>query len=257
MNEVTGACDEMLSMFYPMFNEADNVTATLREGRAVADLLVAAGLIGSYEQIVIDDASKDDTVALVEAEMLTDPCLRLVRHERNRGLGAGVRSGFAAARGDWVLYTDADLPVDMVELVRALRVARIRDMKLVCAYRLDRTGEGMLRKVYTVGYNTLIRGLFGVRVRDINFAFKLLHRDVVDAVELSSEGSFVDAELVIRAAHAGFEPLQVGLDYFPRVRGESTLASLRTIRVILSEMFGLASELRNLDSTTTHNTPVG
>lgn len=239
---------ESLTVFYPMFNERDYVSRTLAEGRRVCEQMVASKMIGSFEQVVVDDASRDDTAAIVESEMLSDPHLRLVRHDTNRGLGAGIRSGLAASKGDWVLYTDADLPVDLDELVRALRVARTREAQLVCAYRLDRTGEGLLRQVYTVGYNTLIRAMFGVRVRDINFAFKLLRRDVVDSLDLRSEGSFVDAELVIRAVRSGFEPVQLGLDYFPRTRGESTLSSFRTIRTIVAEMLALSSELRRIDS---------
>ena len=127
-----------------------------------------------------------------------------------------MRSGFAAAQGDIVLYTDADLPFDLNELPRIVRLLREYEADIVSAYRFDRTGEGALRAVYSTVYNTLIKVAFGVRVRDINFACKLVSRKVLDAVELKSEGSFIDAELIIRAQRDGFEVMQMGVDYFPR-----------------------------------------
>jgi hypothetical protein len=117
---------------------------------------------------------------------------------------------------------------------------------IVSAYRFDRTGEGSLRAVYTLVYNALVKALFGVRVRDINFAFKLCRRRIFDHVELRSEGSFVDAELIIRSTRLGFEMLQFGVDYFPRTRGESTLSSPSVIVTILREMVELRRELAGI-----------
>jgi hypothetical protein len=117
---------------------------------------------------------------------------------------------------------------------------------LVSAYRFDRTGEGYTRAVYTFFYNLLIRTMFGVKARDINFAFKLVRRNVLDAVDLRSEGSFIDAELIIRAIRSGFELQQFGVDYFPRTMGESTLSSPGVIQTIIKEMYTLRGELEEL-----------
>ena len=86
-----------------------------------------------------------------------------MHHARNRKLGGSIKTGFATATGDVVLYTDADLPFDMDELVKACRVMRHYEADLVSAYRLDRTGEGYVRSVYSTIYNVLVRVLFGVR----------------------------------------------------------------------------------------------
>jgi hypothetical protein len=88
--------------------------------------------------------------------------------------------------------------------------------------------------------------MFRVKARDINFAFKLCRRRVFEHVHLVSEGSFIDAELIIRAKKLGLPVIQFGVDYFPRTRGESTLASLGVIRTILREMFELQRELRDI-----------
>jgi glycosyltransferase involved in cell wall biosynthesis len=161
----------------------------------------------------------------------------------NRGLGGSIKTGFDAVRGDVVLYTDADLPFEMLELGRALRVLRHYEADMVSAYRLDRTGEGPRRAVYSFVYNWLVQMAFGTRVRDINFAFKLVRRHVLEAARPVSEGSFIDAELVIRAQRLGFSIIQIGVDYFPRTRGVSTLSSGRVIRRMLTEMRDLRSDL--------------
>jgi hypothetical protein len=83
-------------------------------------------------------------------------------------------------------------------------------------------------------------------MRDINFAFKLCRREIFEHITLASEGSFIDAELIIRAKKLGYQVIQFGVDYFPRTRGESTLASLGVIRRIVHEMFQLRRELREI-----------
>jgi len=239
-----------LSIFFPMWNEEQYVHRAVAAARDVCEWLLADGEIGDYELIIVDDASTDATPALADELAATDQHVRVVHHPTNRKLGGSIKSGFAAATGDLVLYTDADLPFEMRELVRALRVLRMYEADVVSAYRLDRTGEGPRRAVYSFLYNWLVQLMFGTRLRDINFAFKLCRRTVLDHITLASEGSFIDAELVIRAQRSGFQVLQIGVDYFPRTRGVSTLSSFGVIRTMVGEMFRLRSELRHL-------TPVG
>jgi glycosyltransferase involved in cell wall biosynthesis len=157
-----------------------------------------------------------------------------------------MKTGFAAATGDLILYTDADLPFDMAELPRAVRLLREYQVDIISAYRFDRTGEGSLRGLYTWVYNALIKTLFGVKVRDINFAFKLCRSRIFDHVELKSEGSFIDAELIIRSTRLGYEIMQMGVDYFPRTRGVSTLSSPGVILTILKEMWSLRKDLEGI-----------
>jgi glycosyltransferase involved in cell wall biosynthesis len=235
-----------LSIFFPMWNEEEYIHRAVRAAKEICDDLVEAGEIGDYELIVVDDASTDRTGELADELAAADTHIRVVHHPSNRQLGGSIKSGFAAATGDLVLYTDADLPFEMIELVRAIRVMRTYEADIVSAYRLDRTGEGPRRAVYSWVYNWLIQLSFGTRLRDINFAFKLCRRCVLDHVTLSSEGSFIDAELVIRAQKAGFSIVQIGVDYFPRTRGVSTLSSPAVIRTMLGEMARLRGELKAL-----------
>jgi glycosyltransferase involved in cell wall biosynthesis len=241
----------VLSIFFPMWNEEVYVERAVGAARGVCEEMVEDGTIADYELIIVDDASTDRTPEIADRLAKADRHVKVVHHPKNRKLGGAMKTGFTTAKGDIVLYSDADLPFDMHEVPRALRLMREYDADIVSAYRFDRTGEGYTRTIYTFVYNVLIRSLFGVKARDINFAFKILRRRVLDHVELRSEGSFIDAELIIRATRMGFELLQFGVDYFPRTRGQSTLSSPKIIAAILREMVGLRRELGDLRPVTT------
>ena len=239
----TAASFEKLSIFFPMWNEEEYLQRALDAAREVCDDLVEENEIGDYELIIVDDASTDATPALADAAAAADQRVKVVHHDHNRKLGGSMKSGFAAATGDLVLYTDADLPFDMAEVRKAVRLMRVYEADIVHAYRFDRTGEGYVRSVYSAFYNLLVRVLFGVRLRDVNFAFKLCRSRIFQRVELVSEGSFIDAELVVRAHRHGYRIVQFGVDYFARTRGVSTLSSPAVILKILREMRELRRDL--------------
>lgn len=235
---------QKLTFFFPMWNEEEYISRTLRAAREAGESLISAGEIADYEVIIIDDASTDATGRLADEAAAADSRIRVVHHAVNRKLGGSIKTGFAHASGDLILYTDADLPFDMKELEKACRLLRQYEADIVSAYRFDRTGEGYTRTVYSFFYNALVRVFFGVRVRDVNFAFKLVRARIFEHIRLDSEGSFIDAELIIRAQKLGYHVIQFGVDYFPRTRGVSTLSSPAVIAKILGEMRGLRRELR-------------
>lgn len=228
-----------VSLVIPMFNEEENIEHAIS---CAVDALERHA--GGFEIVVVDDASTDRSAELVRGLSEAEPRIRLVRHEVNRKLGATIRTGFAAARMDLVLYMDADLPFDPDTVGRAISAMMVTRADLVAGYRLDRTTEGFKRTVYSYLYNSLIGFLFGWPHRDINFSFKLMRRDVLEAIELRSEGSLIDAELIVKAKNLGFVIQQLGLDYFPRTRGRSTLSSPTVILKILRELVTLYPEMR-------------
>jgi glycosyltransferase involved in cell wall biosynthesis len=230
-----------VSLVIPMFNEEENIEHAL----ACAVEALERYSPEDYEIVVVDDASRDRSAELVAREAAANPRIRLLRHEVNRKLGASLKTGFAAAAKDVVLYMDADLPFDPDVIGRALQAMKVTRADLIAGYRLDRTAEGLRRTIYSYFYNTLIGLLFGWPHRDINFSFKLIRREVLEAVELKSEGSLIDAELIVKAKNLGFSIQQLGLDYFPRSRGRSTLSSPGVILKIFRELVTLFPEMRH------------
>ncbi len=228
-----------ISLVIPMFNEEANIE------HAIAYAVDALGQHArDYEIIIVDDASTDDSPELVRRAIHGNPKIRLIRHEFNLKLGASLRTGFAAAQNELILYMDADLPFDPDVLGRAIRAMNVTRADVISGYRFDRTTEGFKRTVFTIVYNWMIRLLFHIYIRDINFSFKLMKREVLQAIELKSEGSLIDAELIVKARNHGFFIQQIGLDYFPRVLGTSHLASWGVIGKIFRELITLQGEMR-------------
>lgn len=229
-----------VSLVIPMYNEEENIAHALECAREAL-----CRYSGDFEIVIVDDASTDSCPEIVAREALADPRVQMIRHPTNRKLGGSLKTGYAAARKDLVIYMDADLPFDPDVIGQAIRVLQVTRADMVAGYRLDRTTEGFLRTVYSYLYNSLIGILFGWPHRDINFSFKLMRREVLEAVELKSEGSLIDAELIVKAKNLGFVIQQLGLDYFPRTRGSSTLSSPTVILKILRELITLYPEMRH------------
>jgi glycosyltransferase involved in cell wall biosynthesis len=228
-----------LSVVFPMWNEQDYIRRAVRAARDVLEAMAA-----DWEIVIVDDASTDATGTIADELARDEPRVKVVHNERNRKLGATLRAGYAVASKRLVLYTDADLPFDLQELPRAVRLLEYQEADVLSAYRFDRTMEGLLRTVYSLGYSFLIRSLFGLAVKDVNFSFKLFRRELLEKLELKSEGSLIDAEFLIRARKAGAHIIQIGVDYFPRSRGVSTLSSPGVILQLLRELVRLWGDLR-------------
>jgi glycosyltransferase involved in cell wall biosynthesis len=228
-----------ISIVFPMWNEEAYIHRAVNAARGIL------GELGDdHEIVIVNDASTDATGTLADALARDDSHIKVVHNPRNLKLGGTLRAGYAAATKDLILYTDADLPFDLQELPRAVRLLEYQQADVLSAYRFDRTLEGPRRSVYTFFYTLLIRALFDLPVKDVNFSFKLFRRSLLERFALKSEGSLIDAEFLIRARKSGATIIQIGVDYFPRSRGASTLSSPAVILKILREMLGLWAELR-------------
>ena len=205
-----------ISVCFPVYNEEGNIERAVSEASATL-----RELCDTPEIVAVDDASTDRT-----PEILTDlerrfPELRSIRLPHNTRFAGALARALKEATGEVLFYTDSDCPVDFSELAVAMPLMRESD--LVIGYRMDRH-EGARRAFYSSGYNTMIRALFGLKIRDVNFAFKLFRREVIQSMDIRSRGSFIDAEILLEARKRGFRLREMGVIYRPRMAGESTLA---------------------------------
>ena len=199
----------------PAYNEAGNIE------RAVRAAAEAGARAGTHEVVVVDDGSRDATgerLAALSAEL--GPRLRVVRHEHNRGYGAALRSGFAAAEGDLVFYTDSDNQFDLSELAGVIPL--MREWDAVLGYRIDRK-DARRRLITSWVFNRLSCVVFGLSVRDLNCSFKLFRRDVLRALPLQSDDFFIDTEMAVRLDRAGFRFVERAVTHLPRLAGHSTV----------------------------------
>jgi glycosyltransferase involved in cell wall biosynthesis len=219
---------QSLSIVLPAYNEKDNLATAVREAVRVGKLMAS-----EVEVIVVDDASIDGTGALADRLALEVPELQVLHHVINRGLGGALQTGFSAASKEWILYTDSDLPIRMDDALEALPLTEEADA--VLGWRRSRS-ESWRRELNSRIYNWMMRTFFRLHVRDINFAFKLFRRSFLRSMTLRAEGSFIDAELLLELRRTGARFAELGLDYYPRVAGVSTIGGLKVVPRMMWEM---------------------
>lgn len=217
-----------VSVLLPAHNEEGNVIEAIRQAIAATEPFSA-----SQEVIVVDDGSTDGTRALARKLSFFEPRVRVVSHDRNRGYGSAIRSGLAAARFEWLLLTDADLQFDLGQLREF--VPHTCDAELVVGYRRKRS-DPLVRRVNGRGWNALIHLLFRLPVRDVDCAFKLIRRDMLDGVELISTGATIDAEILATTRRRGARTVELPVTHRPRVAGEASGANLHVIARAFREL---------------------
>jgi dolichol-phosphate mannosyltransferase len=205
-----------LSLVIPAYNEA----AGIRQAVAEADAALSE-LASDYEILIVDDGSCDGTSALVAEEAARRPHVCLLRHEVNQGYGAALRTGFVAARFERVAFTDADCQFYLADLGGLLDLAEAHPIAV--GYRIDRQDPAR-RRFLSWGYNTLVRGLLGTRVRDCDCALKVFHKDVVASLLPETSGFFVNTEMLTRARQLGYSVAETGVRHRPRLKGKSTVS---------------------------------
>ena len=225
-----------LTLVFPVFDEEENV------GPLLASAVSLGRRLGrDFEIVVVDDGSRDDSAKHIEAARALHPEITCVHHPANRGYGAALRSGLRAARGALVFFSDADLQFDLAELEHLL--AHTEEFDVVAGVRTPRR-DPFGRRLLAFGWGTLVNALFDLSVRDIDCAFKLFRREVLDAIPIASLGAFVNTEILVRARAAGFRIRQVPVTHRPRRAGRAKGATPRVIVRALVELAMLYRELR-------------
>ncbi|HWD00660.1 MAG TPA: glycosyltransferase family 2 protein, partial [Candidatus Sulfopaludibacter sp.] len=201
--------------FFPAYNDAPSLPGLLEKTFATLERYVA-----DYEVIVVNDGSQDKT-----GEVLTGlsrqyaPYLRVVTHEQNRGYGGALRSGFAAARKDFVFYTDGDSQYDVREL--PLLLERVGpNTGLVNGYKLERHDPAHRIWIGAI-YNFCARLLFRIRIRDIDCDYRLIRRALLEKIHLTSTSGTICVELVRKLELSGCGVEEVGVHHFERLYGRS------------------------------------
>jgi glycosyltransferase involved in cell wall biosynthesis len=220
-----------LSIFFPAYNEEANLEASVHTAKKIA-----GDITDTYEIIIIDDGSSDRTPEIADALAASDEKIRVIHHSPNRGYGAALWSGIQAAQYEYVFFTDTDLQFDLSEL--AILVHFVPEYKVVLGYRAPRR-DPFLRLLNAKAWNFLNRFLFGLKVKDIDCAFKLMDRKLVRNIPLTSRGAMMSAEMLIRLERMGVQFKQVPVSHYPRLHGVATGAHPRVIVRAFRELFDL------------------
>jgi glycosyltransferase involved in cell wall biosynthesis len=225
-----------ISVFFPCYNEQDNVARTAEQALKVLEQLNA-----EFEIIIVNDGSSDNTGQIADELAGRDDRIKVVHHPTNLGYGAALQSGFKAASKKLVFYTDGDGQFDIAEMPALLPL--INKYDIVSCYRLNRR-DSLVRKINAWCWTKLVCFLFDMKVRDIDCAFKLYKREIFDNINMSSSGALIDAEILARAARRGYTITQTGVHHYPRTAGKQTGANIRVILRAFRELFRLYNRIR-------------
>jgi hypothetical protein len=221
-------CRTFLSLCLPAYNEEENIEDTLD---SVCSILPE--FVEHFEVVVVDDGSRDRTAAIVTRYAQSDPRVRLVSHAHNQGYGAAVSTGLRSAQGDLVAFIDSDGQFSMLDLPQLL--LPLKDHDVVIGYRYQRA-DSPRRLLMAWAWNRLLRWLLGVQVRDIDCAFKLFRREVLDRLQLTATSPAINAEILIQCVRAGVRIAETPVLHYPRYRGVAAGCGLKMITRAFREL---------------------
>ena len=203
-----------LSMFFPAYNDGGTIASLV-----ILAVQVASKLTPDYEVIVVNDGSTDSTRDILDDLVRRYPNVRAIHHPRNRGYGAALRTGFAAATKDLIAYTDGDAQYDPAELP-ALWNRLTPDADMVNGYKISRS-DPLHRIIIGRVYHHTVRFLFRLRVRDVDCDFRLMRRDIFDRVKLEKDTGVICLEMMRKIQDAGFRVVEVPVHHYHRLHGRS------------------------------------
>lgn len=224
-----------VSVIFPAYNEEENISRSIQNA-----IKAFSKYFHTVTIIPVNDGGEDSTGEIIDTLATFDERIEPVHHEYNQGYGAALRSGFAAARNDYVFFSDSDGQFDLEEITRLL--AYVDSYDLILGYRENRA-DPLHRRLNGWAWSSLVRFLFRVKVKDIDCAFKLFRRDIFDVIKLEAGGAMVNTELLALAKKRGFSMINVAVSHYPREAGEQTGANPLVILKAFYELFKLHAKI--------------
>ncbi|MFL6553824.1 MAG: glycosyltransferase family 2 protein [Chthoniobacterales bacterium] len=219
-----------LSVIFPAFNEEGNIRCTVE-----TMIQVLPKVATRWEIIVVDDGNSDATALICQELKAQYPEIVVICHGQNRGYGAGLKSGIMSAKYDLIFFSDSDGQFDFRDLEQL--ICWSEDYDIVAGYRAKRQ-DPLYRRINALGWNVLVRLILGVKVRDIDCAFKLFRREVFDHVQIRCVGAMVNTEILAQATQLRMRIREVKVTHLPRRHGKQSAANVHVILKALVNFVG-------------------
>jgi glycosyltransferase involved in cell wall biosynthesis len=221
-----------LSIFFPFWNEEENIEKTVTKAEFVANQIAK-----KWEIIMVDDGSSDDTLKIAQKLVKKDGRLHVITHQPNRGYGAALKAGFDNAQYEYVVFTDGDGQFDFTEITKFVDAIDTAD--IVIGYRKKRRDKNLWKRLllmYMLKVWDYI--LFRFYFKDIDCAFKMFRKEALEKImPLRSEGALISTEILAKAKRKKLKIKEVGVTHYPRERGHQSGANMPVImRAVLESL---------------------
>lgn len=227
---------ENLSIFFPFWNEEENLERVVEKAIPVAEKVA-----NKWEIIMIDDGSSDSTLQKMKKLSEKDSRLVSVAHDNNRGYGAALKTGLEKARYDYIVFNDGDGQFDFSEITKFIE--KIENADIVIGYRKKRH-DHPFRHVLMNMLKIWDYVFFGFRFKDIDCGFKLFRKNAVEKIlPLNSEGAMITTEILARAKKANLKILETEVHHYPRLYGDQSGGNFRVIFRAIKESLLLWKDL--------------
>lgn len=211
-----------LSIFFPAYNDAHNIPEVINSIYEVLPKITK-----NYEVIVINDGSKDNTKHVVEQLAHKYKNLKLINHKKNKGYGGALISGFNQCRKEWIFYTDGDGQYDCQEIIKLIHKLD-KNITVVNGYKIKR-GDGVIRDLFGKLNNTIIHQIFSIPISDIDCDFRLIKRQLLTNIILTSHSGTICTELIVKLQQEGAKFAEVGVHHYNRIHGKSQFLKISNI----------------------------
>ncbi len=223
---------QSVTVFFPAFNDQSSISRLIHEA-----LEILPRITDDYEVVVVNDGSIDRTAAVLDELASKLPRLRVLHHSSNRGYGGALRSGFENGAKDLIFYTDGDGQYDVSEIMKLIPLMT-EDVDVVNGYKIKRS-DSRRRIVLGAIYKFLARRMFALPIRDVDCDFRLMRREAIQSVSLTSASGVVCTEMVYKLHEAGYRFAETPVNHYPRLHGQSQFFTLRRVARTAFDFFKL------------------
>ena len=217
-----------ITVFFPVYNDEQTVRRVTEKA-----IRVCEEIADRYEIVIINDCSPDNSGKIADELAREKPFVKVVHHEKNRGYGAAIKSGFQHSTYEWICFTDGDDEYDIEDLKRMIKLKDFYDLIITFRYKKAYSGK---RIFISYVYNSILRQMFKTRYRDISTGLRLIKKSLVKELNLITDSPFIGAEITIKSMLKGYRVCEMGIQTFPREFGKGASTSFKNIVKTIKDM---------------------
>ena len=220
-----------ISILFPLYKDKKTVKIMIQKS-----IKVLSEIKKKYEIVMVDDGCPENSGLYAKKITKNKKNIKIIIHKKNYGYGAAIKTGLKNCTSEWVFQTDGDNEYDVNDLKKLIKFTKKSDLVITYRYKKKYNTN---RIVISWIYNVILRTLFVTNFRDISTGTRLINKNILKKVNLTSKSPFIGAELAIKSKYSGINISEVGIHTYPRTFGSGSSVSLKNIFLTIKDMLKL------------------